>query len=352
MGDSHEVGFDMRLLQLHCDYIQYKPERKAVKSGYDELSAEDQTLHRYENVLVIFTSVEQGDSAQTAAKAAEAIKKNFTEVKASTVLLYPYAHLSSNLSSPADAVAVLNALLVEIRTFAPSAEKSPFGWYKSWELRCKGHPLSELSKTIASEAAAVGAASEIPLALAAEAEPVSDSLKAESQTHSEMFIATPDGKMCAPGSFDFSGHSGLKQFADYEIRKVRAYAAEPPHIKLMKEHALVAYEPASDSGQFRWLPKGLLMKKLLERHVTALAVGYGAMQVETPIMYDYAHPALKTYLNRFPARQYTVKSDSKDFFLRFAACFGQFLAVHDMIVSYKDLPLKVFELTHYSFRRE
>ncbi|MEK6843506.1 MAG: threonine--tRNA ligase, partial [Candidatus Micrarchaeota archaeon] len=120
----------------------------------------------------------------------------------------------------------------------------------------------------------------------------------------------------------------------------------------MKEQALVDYEPASDSGHFSWRPKGALIKKLLEKAITEIVVDYGAMQVETPIMYDFEHPALKKYLNRFPARQYVVKSDSKEFFLRFAACFGQFLMAHSLTISYKQLPLKIYELTHYSFRRE
>jgi len=86
--------------------------------------------------------------------------------------------------------------------------------------------------------------------------------------------------------------------------------------------------------------------------VTDVYINYGAMEVETPIMYDYEHPALKKYLNRFPARQYTVKSDVKEFFLRFSACFGQFLIMHDMTITYRHLPLKIYELTRYSFRRE
>jgi threonyl-tRNA synthetase len=69
-------------------------------------------------------------------------------------------------------------------------------------------------------------------------------------------------------------------------------------------------------------------------------------------MYDYAHPALAKYLDRFPARQYVVKSDTKEYFLRFAACFGQYMIMHDMAASYRDLPVRLYELTHYSFRRE
>ena len=112
------------------------------------------------------------------------------------------------------------------------------------------------------------------------------------------------------------------------------------------------YEPGSDPGNLRWYPKGQMIKKLLERKVTDMVIKSGAMQVETPLMYDFEHPQLSKYLNRFPARQYVIKSDDKDYFLRFAACFGQYLMSQDMVMSYKQLPLKLYELTHYSFRRE
>jgi threonyl-tRNA synthetase len=91
---------------------------------------------------------------------------------------------------------------------------------------------------------------------------------------------------------------------------------------------------------------------LLENLVLEKATDMGAMEVETPIMYDMEHPTLKKYLDRFPARQYQIESDKKKLFLRFAACFGQFLMGHDMSISYKSMPLKMFEITRYSFRRE
>jgi threonyl-tRNA synthetase len=69
-------------------------------------------------------------------------------------------------------------------------------------------------------------------------------------------------------------------------------------------------------------------------------------------MYDIEHPAIAHYLKRFPARQYLLCSDKRDFFLRFSACFGQFLMVHDAQFSYRQLPLRIYEMTKYSFRRE
>jgi threonyl-tRNA synthetase len=69
-------------------------------------------------------------------------------------------------------------------------------------------------------------------------------------------------------------------------------------------------------------------------------------------MYDFNHPSLADYLNRFPARQYLLKTEDRELFLRFAACFGQFLMMHEAQFSYKQMPLRLYELTRYSFRRE
>jgi threonyl-tRNA synthetase len=120
----------------------------------------------------------------------------------------------------------------------------------------------------------------------------------------------------------------------------------------MKELEIADFEEGSDPGNLRFYPKGRLIKSLLEQFVTQMVTEYGGMEVETPIMYDAQNPILADYLNRFPARQYIVKSEDKELFLRFAACFGQFLMLSSSLISYKQLPLKIYELTRYSFRRE
>jgi threonyl-tRNA synthetase len=90
----------------------------------------------------------------------------------------------------------------------------------------------------------------------------------------------------------------------------------------------------------------------MEQHASSIVKKYGGMEVESPIMYDLKQPQLSRYLERFPARQYILLSDEKKYFLRFAACFGQYLIMKDMQISYQHLPVKIYELTHYSFRRE
>ena len=120
----------------------------------------------------------------------------------------------------------------------------------------------------------------------------------------------------------------------------------------MKKLAIADYEAASDKGNMRFYPNGRLIKSLLEKYVTDEVVKYGGSEVETPIMYDSKHPSMASYFNRFPARQYNIDTEGKSMFLRFAACFGQFLMAEGMQISYKNLPYRLYELTRYSFRRE
>jgi threonyl-tRNA synthetase len=181
---------------------------------------------------------------------------------------------------------------------------------------------------------------------------ISEALKAEERLQSQWYIMDLEGKLWELNDFDFNGHEKLAKFSGYEYDKNRAVDKTPPHVVLMKSLELVDYEPASDPGNFRYYPKGRMIKALLEQYVTEQVLQYGGMEVETPLMYSLEHPTLKSYLNRFPARQYTIESDNTPYFMRFAACFGQFLMSHDATISYRNLPMRIYEMTRYSFRRE
>jgi len=334
----------MRILTIHADYIEVEPKKQAIKDA-EELKAKGP--ERYEEVLVVFTAVEDGDDeAVMAERLAQSAISVADQVKAKVILIYPLVHLTSKPSKPAVARKVIEGAEKLLNEKGFKASHSPFGWYKGYTLKCKGHPLSELSREMH------GAGAAKVDVKPGEVEVVSKSLQQENALKSHFHIMDLDGNLHDPDKFDYGKNPALKKLATYETKKVRAYETEPPHIKLMKEHSLINYEPGSDSGNFRLLPKGRLVKKLLDRMITEWCVAHGAMEVETPLMYDYEHPSLKKYMDRFPARQYVVLSDEKKLFLRFAACFGQFLIAHDMVISHKHMPMKMFELTRYSFRRE
>ncbi len=332
----------MKILTIHADFIEFEPKKKAIKEA-EEISKEKK---RVEECLVVFTAFEKKDEENIkniTENYVKEIKDICSQVNANRIVLYPYAHLSSNLGSPKQAEKVMkDAELILKKDY--EVIRAPFGWYKAFDISCKGHPLSELSREFGPEK---------------KADEESEALKAERKLTSSWNILDLDGKLhkisISDGKiigFDFSKYPKLKAFCNYEMAKVRAVKQEPPHVSYMKKLELVDYEPGSDPGNLRYYPKGRFIKSQIENLVNKRVLEYGAMEIEAPIMYDFEHPSLKSYLNRFPARQYTIQTPNKKVFLRFAACFGQFLMMHDANFSYKQLPLKLYELTKYSFRVE
>ncbi|MCW4018551.1 MAG: threonine--tRNA ligase [Candidatus Bathyarchaeota archaeon] len=335
----------MRILQLHSNFIVYTPVQKEIQIA--EETEKEET--RVEEVVVLFTAVEEGDSADLSKKAIDDARAFLGKQKTNRILIYPFAHLSSNLSNPNEALRIIKAMEAYAKEKGIETYRAPFGWNKQFTVSIKGHPLAEMARSYApetaAEAKAVGEAKK-------EEEPVSAALKAEDKMQSFWHVLQTDGSLVPVEEFKFKGHSNLQKFAHYEIKKARTVTQIPPHVSLMKKLEIADYEPGSDPGNLRWYPKGRMIKSLLEQYVTMRMNQYGAMEVETPIMYDFNHPSLSSYLNRFPARQYVLKSEDKELFLRFAACFGQFLMAHDAQFSYKQMPVKLYELTRYSFRRE
>jgi threonyl-tRNA synthetase len=329
----------LRILQLHSNYIVYKPVEKEISIAEEAEKKEN----RIEEVVVLFVAVEEGDNLALTQKAIDDTRAFLGKQKINRILIYPFAHLSSNLSVPSEALNLIKNMETYAQQKGIETYRAPFGWNKQFTISIKGHPLAEQSRFYA------------PVAETAEVkkeEQISQAIKAEEKLKSFWHILQPDGKLLPIDVFDFKGHENLQKFSKYEIKKVRASQQMPPHVLLMKRLEIADYEQGSDPGNIRWYPKGRMIKSLLEQYVTSRMVAYGAMEVETPIMYDYQHPSLADYLNRFPARQYLLKTEDKELFLRFSACFGQFLMLHDAQASYRQMPIKLYELTRYSFRRE
>jgi len=321
----------MRVLQLHCDSIEYTPIKKEIKSA-EEIEPKKTIL---EEVVVCFVAVENDDDSTVGKTAIGEIQESMKKIGCKKLLLYPYAHLSSDLASPNTGLSILKEM--ESSAIDISVTRAPFGWTKAFSIKVKGHPLAESSKVFSKDSSK---------------EKTSTALESESKIKSYWYIMTLDGKMEEIEKFNFSDHKQLEILAKYESAKKRSVDEPPPHVNLMKKLAIADYEPASDSGNMRFYPNGRLIKSLIEQYVTDKIRDYGGVEVETPIMYDSYHPSMKSYFNRFPARQYSIDSEGKHLFLRFAACFGQFLMASDFQLSYKNLPYKLYELTRYSFRRE
>lgn len=331
----------MKILLIHSDHLEYEVKKKTPVA---EDIPQNMMAGGMEECLTVFTAVEKKDEGReddVVEKGAMEIEKVAEQLGVDRVMLYPYAHLSPELSSPDTAVKVLKGLEHTL-SHKYTVHRSPFGWYKAFKLSCKGHPLSELSKDITVE----GKSGEV----------TSKALTAEKKLRSTWGVLDMDGEFhevdASLKGYPFSDSGVLKRFMGYETGGKRSGGREPAHIGIMHGHELVDYEPGSDPGNLRYYPKGRMMKGLLEDYVSKRTRQYGAMEIESPIMYDMDHPTLKNYLDRFPARQYSIETPDKNVFLRFAACFGQFLMAKDMTISYRNLPLRIYELTRYSFRVE
>jgi len=320
----------MRLLLIHSDHIEYEARKKTKVA--EEVAVPKDALDEALAVFCAVESVDEENIEDSVRPAADEIVPPARQLGPTNIMIYPYAHLSSDLSSPEAAVSALKGIEEALKANGEFVVKrAPFGWYKAFSLTCKGHPLSELSRTIVpGEGGAAAPKKEI---------------------QHEFFVLTPEGERR-----DAAAYAGEKTPFAALVRKELGYpnpdGSEPIHVDLMRAKELVDYEPRADVGNHRWMPRGKLIRDLLSDYVLARVLEYGGMPVETPVMYDLADKAISEHAAKFGERQYRFKSGNRDMMLRFAACFGMFSIMHDMHISPNTLPMKLYELSTYSFRHE
>jgi threonyl-tRNA synthetase len=104
-----------------------------------------------EDCLVVFSSVEKLDEFN-APGVTEAARNSIADVlgrlKEHCIMLFPFAHLTSTLSSPQVALQILRSLEDSLKNDGFTVKRAPFGWNKEFDIKSKGHPLAVLSKVI------------------------------------------------------------------------------------------------------------------------------------------------------------------------------------------------------------
>ncbi|MCX6760740.1 MAG: threonine--tRNA ligase [Candidatus Nealsonbacteria bacterium] len=147
----------------------------------------------------------------------------------------------------------------------------------------------------------------------------------------------------------------LEKLLNIEIlQKDASLGKEPPSVKAMRALELVDYESASDPGHFRFYPKGMLIYNLLRDWAEEIAIKrFNAMEIGTPLIYDWSQPDIKAQGESFHERHYRVQGPTKkkELILRFAGDFGLFRMMKNVNMSYKHLPVRIYEFSN-SFRYE
>lgn len=323
---------------MHSDFIEYEITKST--SMAEEL-VEELKKDRMEEVLAVFTTVESIDekNPDVVEDAASLIADVATKVKTDRIMLYPYAHLSSDLASPEKAVPILKDMEETLKTRGYTVKRSPFGYYKAFSLRCKGHPLSELSRTV------------LPRKKAAPKE------EGESK-FSRFILVDKEGNdfEVTPETWEQSqiwrekGTDLLNIFARNELQGNPRKAEKPRHIEYMQRLQLVDYTPESDVGNMKWYPNGLLIKDLiLDYQENNVAKPYGAFKIQNPLLYRTDVPEIKMLMGEFHERDYKIENEN--LVLRFASDPGAFPYMQKVTFSYKHMPVREYEEA-ICFRKE
>jgi threonyl-tRNA synthetase len=128
---------------MHADFIEYQPIKKEIAGA----EPAEKKLFRENDVVVLFTAVETGDDEATGRKAIDDAKDFLSKLGAKKVMVYPFAHLSQNLAGPQEALKVLKAMEDEAKVKDLRVSRAPFGWNKALQIKVKGHPLAEMSRS-------------------------------------------------------------------------------------------------------------------------------------------------------------------------------------------------------------
>ncbi len=132
--------------QEHFWYKVSQRGRSGVVEEIDDANKE----RRVENALVLFISTEKRDetSPGVETRVVAEIEKITTQLKVTTVVINPYAHLFGELSSLDFALKALKDIASILEAPGYVVIRIPFGWFNELEMRAKGHPLSRIARMI------------------------------------------------------------------------------------------------------------------------------------------------------------------------------------------------------------
>ncbi len=319
----------MRLLLIHAKKFNYRVLEKAVAEAEEP---GDRREGSYTNALVAFVTVEEGDeraAGLVAEKAAAEIASVAEKVKPTTIVVYPYAHLSPRLAPPHAALRVLEELESRLAsTLRIPVYRAPFGWYKEFELHCYGHPLSELSRTITAEATTTR------------------------KVEKEYLVLTPDGGIYEPEEYLSRADPDFARLIEKEALGKELGEVETPVTRLCSKFGF-EWEPLSDYGHMRYQPHAAFMLDAVSEYswLVARRLGIPVLRVKGTNMFDLAAKPVYEHAELYGDRLYELRSDRKHIVLRYAACHQQFAMLKDYVLSYRDLPLGMFEVAD-SYRLE
>ncbi len=293
----------MRIITLHCDYIKFKPLKKAIKNAEELKTKEEQ---RVDEPLVVLTAVEKGDNDDTVKELIESIKKTASDVKTKNIVLYPYAHLSSNLSNPDTALEYMTEAQNTLQKEGYNVTRAPFGHYKQFELKCKGHPLSELSKEF----------------------------KSSNNPPKEI------GELVQEKIEYYDPKQFLREISRSKLDTSKL--KDNDHRILGQKLDLFSFNEAAP-GQPFWHKNGMTIFNELVNFSRELHRKAGYSEISTPQILDNKLWKVSGHWDHYKNNMFLTEYETKEAGVKPMNCPGMMLVYKTRTRSYKDLPLRLFE---------
>lgn len=294
----------MKILTLHCDYITFEANKKAFKDA-PELTEDEKKPHTVKECLVILTAVESGDGQKELDDMITAVKKTASDVQTQTLVVYPYAHLSSTLAKPAHALDMLKQAEVVLKKEF-KVTRAPFGYYKTFELRCKGHPLSELSKQFGGST------------------PLTPS---KIKTHLQEYTSDDIKRLLHEMNATKLDTSKLK---------------DNDHRILGQRLELFGFNEVAPGAVF-WHTAGLHIYNKLVELARRVQDNRGYQEIATPQILNTALWKVSGHWNHYKDNMFITSYESRDMGVKPMNCPGAMLVYKSKSRSYRDLPLRMAE---------
>jgi threonyl-tRNA synthetase len=131
----------MRILGIHADHVSYKVTKKTKIAEPDPIKED-----RMEDCVLLFASVEKSDEISpelTVSATVDSILVRLGRLGAKRVMLFPYAHLASDLGCPGISQWILKNIQSRLNEKGIETKRAAFGWYKEFEIKSKGHPMAD-----------------------------------------------------------------------------------------------------------------------------------------------------------------------------------------------------------------
>ncbi|MEK6760881.1 MAG: threonine--tRNA ligase [Nanoarchaeota archaeon] len=292
----------MKVLFLHVDYIKFKPLKKALKNP-PELTEKEKKEQRVDDALVAMISVEKSDSdvKKVVSELARNVKDIADQVKAKNVVLYPYAHLSSSLSSPEIAIKVLEESEEKLKKEF-KVTSAPFGYYKEFELKVKGHPLSELSREI-------------------RLEETGNIVKGSEEKYDHVQLLREISK------------------SKLDTSKLK----ENDHRIIGQQMDLFSFNEVAP-GMIFWHNNGLILYNELINFWREVHRKSGYQEISTPQILDKRLWQISGHWEKYKENIFLTKYENRDFAVKPMNCPGAMLVFKSKSRSYKELPLRLSEI--------